>query len=51
MRGEKKTTHLGGVHVTPGELIAIKKEAASMSMTLSRYVRQRLGLRETEVEK
>lgn len=38
LKGEKRTTHLGGVHVTPTQLESYKRAAGVNDMTLSQWV-------------
>lgn len=44
LRGEKRTTHLGGVHVTPTQLASYKAAAALADMTLTQWVTYLLDL-------
>jgi len=38
LKGEKRTTHLGGVHVTPTQLNAYRAAAARADMNLTTWV-------------
>lgn len=38
MKGEKRTAHLGGVHVTPTQFAAYKAEALRAGLTLTTWV-------------